>query len=201
MYLVAYGHAAAPADRGPRSALPFHNAVYRTELLKAYGKDLPRLMRQESRLQAALIEAGHRLRVEDDAVTWHLNETRWGRAFSDPLLLGIRYAADRSEDWSWAKRFVYAMAVPAIAAVRFLDLWRKADSADTHGRRLALIPLLGLMAALGAIGEAWGYLLPNRGPTFDFERHEFHLRGRLAGVPPRIAWVNELVADMPQELD
>ncbi len=201
MYLVAYGHAAAPADPAPRSTLPYHNAIYRADLLRALGGRLPELMRDEGLLHVELLRRGLRLRVRPDAVTWHVNESRWSRAVTDPFVLGAKFGTSRGRTSTMVRRIAYALAVPAIMALRLRGLVRMARrSEDTSARLGRLLPMLILAAGVAALGEAWGGLRIHAPVPQDFEWHEFHVRGRLAGVPPTSPWLQRIVARMPADL-
>ena len=198
MFLVAYGHVAAPGDAEPRAALPFHHAAYRTDTLQAFGHRLPELMADESNLQHALLAQGLTLSVHPSAVSWHINEARWWRSFKDPFIFGMKFGAARTSEWGLPRRLVYALAWPFVAALRLRDLLRLARHAtDTRDRIPWLAPMLSLSATAGGLGEVWGYLSPTARVPADFEQHEFHVQGRLAGVTPKAAWVRTLLADYP----
>ncbi len=202
MYFAAYGHAAVPADPSPRETLPYHNGIFRADLLRDLGDRLPELMRDEGLLHAELRRQGWTLRIRPDAVTWHVNESRWSRAVTDAFILGAKFGTARGAVSSWTRRVGYALAVPLIAALRLRVLVQAARRAeDTKDQVLGLVPMLILNASVGALGEAWGGLrLMSQVPP-EFELHEFHVRGRLAGVPPRAPWLREIVARMPADLE
>lgn len=201
MYLATYGHAAAPADPGPRATLPYHHSVFRTEVLRDLGDRLPELMRDEGALHAELVRRGLRLRIRPDAVTWHVNEARWSRTVTEPFILGAKFGAARGEISSWPRRVGYALALPAIVAIRLRVLVRMARrSEDTRARLGWLLPMLLVPATFGALGEAWGGLRVNAPLPLDFELHEFHLRGRLAGVAPTSPWLRDIVKRLPPDL-
>ena len=63
-----------------------------------------------------------------------------------------------------------------------------------------MTPMLLVAANAGALGEAWGYVAPGTPLPADFEEHEFHVRGRLAGVEPELDWVRRLLAEFPAGL-
>jgi hypothetical protein len=202
MYLVAYGQAAAPADPAPRDELPHHCAVFRSDLMRELGDRLPELMRDESRLHGELRLRGFQLRLRPDALTWHVNEARWSRAATDPFILGLKFGAARGISWSSTKRAMYALGAPAIAVIRLKGLvWIGRRAEDTRNRIWWLGPMLGLAALMGALGEAWGYLRPGAPIPEHVEAHEFHIRGRLAGVPPASPWLCDLVARLPADLE
>jgi len=201
MYLGTYWHAAAPADPGPRDTLPYHNGIWRTDFLRALGDRLPGLMSDESRLHAEAIRQGLRLRVHPGAMTWHVNESRWRRAVGDPFILATRFAEARSRDWSWPKRLVYALATPVIALLQWRTLIKRANRLeDTRGRVAGLVPMLLLTALAFALGEARGYLFPGTPVPAHFEEHEFHVRGRLAGVTPGTPWLRDIVSRLPPDV-
>lgn len=201
MYLATYWHAAAPADPAPRDSLPHHNGIWRTDFLRELGDRLPELMGDESRLHAEARRRGLRLRVRPDAVTWHVNEARPGRGLSDPFILGMRYGAARSASLGWARRLLYAAAFPALALLHWRTLLvRAARTDDTRARAASLAPTLALTAGASALGEAWGGLFPRTPIPAHLEEHEFHLRGRLAGIAPTAPWLREVVSRLPDDL-
>ena len=201
MYLAAYGHAAVPADPLPRASLPYHNGVFRSDLLRQLGDRLPGLMRDEAMLHAELLRQGWQLRIRPDAVTWHVNESRWSRVATDSFILGTKFGASRGRASTGPQRIGYALALPAILVLRLRTLVRMARrSEDTRARLGWLLPMLLVTAAFGALGEAWGGLRIEAPLPPDFETHEFHVRGRLAGVPPTVPWLRDIVARMPADL-
>ncbi len=198
MFLLAYGHVAAPAHPAPRDLLPDHSAVYRTEALQAFGDRLPGLMEEEIRLQRALSAKGLVLRVHPHAPTWHINESRWSRTFSDPFVVAMRFGADRAAAWGLARRVAYALAWPAVVALRLRQLVRMGRRAtDTCERIGWLAPMLALAATVGALGEVWGYLAPETPMPRGFQEHEFHIRSRLAGIELEMDWIRGLVSKLP----
>lgn len=205
MFCFVYGHVTLPAPDTPVAELPFHNAMYRREILADLGDDLPSLMENEVRLHSRLIRMGYLLHLVPDVNAWHINEARWRRAVSDPFLLGLRYAQDRRVGWRVGRRALYAAALPAIALLRYRSLLtRGREIVDLQGRVGSAAPLLLLMSTAAAVGESLGYLGlgPTPGAPFwrDFEEHEFHIRGRMADVPVRDPRLSDLLATVPQDL-
>jgi hypothetical protein len=198
MYLAAYGHASAPADPSPRTSLPFHNSVFRTAMLRRVGDALPALLSDESRLHGEILRQGLLLRIVPEAITWHVNESRWSRAVTDVFILGAKFGSVREARSSWLRRLAHLPAIPVIALLRFRSLLRIARRAeDTRDRIGWIVPMLAVTASSGALGEAWGAIRrPTRFPP-DFDSHEFHIRGRLAGVAPTTPWLRELMARLP----
>ena len=72
MYAVAHHHASPPNTAEPVSQLVLHHGLYRTELVRPFGKR----MKNEPRVQTELIDAGYHLRYVPQTVVWHLNEAR-----------------------------------------------------------------------------------------------------------------------------
>ncbi len=197
--LVFYGEMVAPNHGGPRDSLPYHNAVYRTDLLKGLGPELDAMMAEESRLHDALRAAGYDLRQRPGALTWHINESRWSRVVGDPFVVARRFGAQRARDWSRARRGLYFAAAPAVAAVRFMQLMQRARAASDLDDRIGWVtPLLIFLAGVSAAGEAMGYLDPQWAMPADFDRHEFDIRDRLAGVPPSEPWIRALIDDLAE---
>jgi hypothetical protein len=203
MYLATYGPVAVPAEPAPRDDLPHHTAIFRSDRLRELGDRLPTLMRDESQLHRELRQRGFTLRVRPDAVLWHVNEARWVRAVTDPfMLLGMKLGAARAGSWSLARRLAYVLAGPAIFLLRLrglIAMGRRAD--DTRGRLSWLLPMMTFTALVAALGETWGYIRPATPIPEGMEIHEFHIRGRLAGVPLTSPWLRDLLVDLPANLD
>ncbi|MGD2067778.1 MAG: hypothetical protein PVI57_03770 [Gemmatimonadota bacterium] len=205
MFAMVYGHCTAPSSAEPVADLPHHNAMYRRDVLAELENELPGLLENETLLHRRLTAMGYDLRMVPEVQAWHINESRWRRAVSDPFALGLRYARDRRSGWSPARRALYAAALPAVAGLRFRNLVGKARRArDVEAHATAVLPLLLLLSAMAAVGETAGYLglgpVPESPFWKDFEKHEFHVRGRMAGVVPSEPRLRELLASLPPEL-
>lgn len=194
MASIAHAEAAPPNDDGAKSALVLHHAVYRTNLVKPFGKTL----RNEPKVQSELLAAGHALRYVPQTVVWHLNEARPNRVLSDSFALGRAFGYSRSRTIGLPERAGRALLVPAIVGLTLLRAFGAA-------RRMAIDPFallratppVALAATAFAMGEVRGYFDRQSAWTALRELHEFHVRGRLAGRAPAALWLSEAIAAMP----
>ncbi len=160
--LARYGMFVSPATGGPARYLPGNNVSYRRDLLLGLGRSLDDLLDIDFNLQEALRREGHQLFVEARAISAHENystlagECRAGRPYC--RLLASHRA--RFDQWSRSRRVFYGIVSPMSAPV--LRLIRLAASLRA---RPALwpsffggLPLITLMYASDAWGEAAGYL-------------------------------------------
>lgn len=201
MLLGTYGAVAYPPPAGASDVLPHHNAVWTREALQQFGDRLPTLMRDEDRLQEEVRTRGGRLRIHPSAVTWHINESRWAEALITPFYIARRFNGERARHWTTARRLLHVLATPAVAGAVLLRLFRDARRIeDTRQRWPRLIPMAVLHAAVWAVGEAVGAASRLATVPPSFEAHEFHIRGRLAGVRPRQAWVRAITDQLPADL-
>lgn len=201
MFTLTYAQSSAPADDRPRPALPFHNAMFRTDVLRDFGEELSGLLADEAVLQEKIRNAGYDLRLIPAGQAWHINEARLLRGITDPFALSFRFGRSRASHWNWPRRVLYAFASPLIAGVQFIHLAGQGYRAeDVRKRLIPLLPLLGMASLSMALGEACAYLGLRPGgeedsPYWrDFETHEFHIRGRTAGTLPREPRVRRLLS-------
>jgi hypothetical protein len=183
-YILAYGDFAPPPRTPPSNLLPHHTSVYRRDILEMFHDGLPSILEKEYRLHETLIRSGFRIKVSTDATTFHINEGRWRRCCSDPLILGKVFGAARSREWSKSRRILYVCLLPAIVGLhllRFIKTARRLD--ETRNKLLPLTPRLLVIATAFGAGEVNGYLTGSEEVPEHFEEHEFHVLGRLAGQP------------------
>jgi hypothetical protein len=183
-YIHAYGDFAPPLPTDPPKQLPHHSSVCRRDILERFHHRLPSILEKEYRLHDTLIRSGFRLKVSADATTFHINEGRWRRCCSDPLILGKVFGASRSREWTKSRRIFYACLLPAIVGLhllRFIKTARRLD--ETRNKVLRLTPRLLVIATAFGAGEVIGYLTGSEDVPEHFEEHEFHIVGRLAGQP------------------
>jgi len=112
-------------------------------------------------LQQELQEQGHSLYLAADAVTSHVNVSRWMPSVRGSFWGGRLYGSTRAQDAGWPvwKRIVYAGGSPLVPLIRL----RRLQQTIEHAALRRLIPgiyatLLPLLIAHAA-GEAVGYLL------------------------------------------
>ena len=201
MYALCYGHCAPPAHSSPRTMLPNHNSVYRTDVLRRFGTSLPNRLMRESALHGELVNEGYELRLAPETRIWHLNESRPERVIGDSFYLGRSFGCTRSTNWPLPRKCLYAAAWPAIAgltAARFIrDLRRTLSS--TSELLPAMLPAIAAASAHAA-GEVRGYFDAEIPIDEDMELHEFHVAGRLAGRAPSAPWLAEALEAMPAYL-
>lgn len=201
MYLVSYGSVMARGLDRPVDGLPHHAAVFDRRALEATGFSPETIFHDEAMLHRTLRQLGYHLRIRSAAVAWHINETRWRRVVGDPVILARRFGATRAGDWTTLRRLAYAAGFPLVCVIRAYQLLRAAGRVeDLRGRRWVVGPLLGFIAVASAGAEAWGTLERNFEPPEDFETHEFHIRGRLAGISPSRGGVAGYIEGLPEQL-
>jgi hypothetical protein len=199
-YIHAYGDFAPPLPTDPPKQLPHHSSVYRRDILERFHHRLPSILEKEYRLHETLIRSGFRLKVSADATTFHINEGRWRRCCSDPLILGKVFGASRSREWTKSRRIFYGCLLPAIVGLhllRFINTARRLD--ETRDKLLPLTPRLLVIATAFGAGEVIGYLTGSEEIPEHFEEHEFHIVGRLAGQPVQNVRLQSLLRFLPAD--
>jgi len=156
-----FGPVVAPVASGESPALAGHHASYRRSLLLEYGALLPTVLEDEAALVLDLRRRGRRLYIAGDAVSRHVNISRFG-AYMRMDYLGQRsFASSRVRVGRWPrwKRLAYAAAVPLIPLVRLRRvLGHIRRSRRDHLMPRILVPISCAVAA-GAWGEMLGYLV------------------------------------------
>ncbi|MCP9484297.1 MAG: hypothetical protein MSC30_00385 [Gaiellaceae bacterium MAG52_C11] len=155
--MLTYGRALGGSRREVEE-LSTHNTAYRKDLLLAFGRELPALLRLGGGVDARLRAEGHRLLIEPSAIFAHLNVARLGSCVSDRFHAARCYAAARSGSWSRARRALYAAGSPLIPLVLGARIVRSpgwtAHRADLP--RGVLFPFALSLAGLAA-GELAAY--------------------------------------------
>ncbi|WP_420455812.1 glycosyltransferase family 2 protein [Rubrivirga sp.] len=139
--------------------LPGHNDSYKRDVLLAYGDRLGEMLEAESLIHWDLRARGERLLLLPDLRVEHVNHSLVSAAAQVRLNGGRAFAAARSREWPWAKRALYALAAPAIPAVRFARTLRSVWGTPSQGAALRTIPALAGFLALDGLGEMMGYAL------------------------------------------
>jgi hypothetical protein len=201
MYALCYGHCAPPAHSRPRTMLPNHNSVYRTEVLRRFGSSLPDRLMRENALHGELVDEGYDLRIAPDTRIWHVNESRPGRVLGDSFYLGRAYGCARSAEWSLRRKCLYAAAWPAVAALTATRFIRALHHTFGASGELppAVLPAF-LAASAHAAGEIRGYFTQEVPIDEEIELHEFHIAGRLGGRSPAAPWLAQAVQQLPKHL-
>ncbi len=192
--LIEYGPWLAPRDCGVWPHIPGHNSCYKRDVLLSCGDRLGALMEAESVLQWMLQRAGHRFTIEPSAHTRHENFSRFGASLPLRFHGGRLFAASRRQEWTLARRLLYAAGAPLIPFLRARrasrDRQRVGAPACRHGLMIVTFALLVVDAA----GELVGYLAGAgdsmaRLSDLEFHRERFltaHDRAA-AGVAPTLA--------------
>lgn len=157
-----FGPVVAPVASGEAPTLAGHHVSYRRELLLGYGDLLADVLEDENALFLDLRTRGVALYIAGDAVSPHINLSSL-RAYMHLDHVGQRsFAATRAAvgRWPWWKRAVYAGGSPLVPLVRLrriLAHLRRSGRYDElmPGILTRIVPAL----AVGAVGEAMGYLL------------------------------------------
>jgi hypothetical protein len=159
-HLVEYGPWTAPAVPGPMEFLPGHNSAYKRALLLDYGPQLPAMLEAECLLHHDLRKRGYQVYFEPRARTHHLNYSKlfsWIPAHFHGSRL-FASARARYGRWSLGQRLVYGGASVLIPLVRLRRIWGKAQANLGVGRFLRLLPTVGAVLLVTAVGEMVGYV-------------------------------------------
>jgi hypothetical protein len=197
MFATGYGPFAASMPAEDRSELPLHNSSYRVDALFTFGDRLPDLMADERTLQAALLEAGHRLRFDPRPRKRHISEATWGLLAGLAYWGGRRYGGARCRDWSPLRRLAYVAAGPLLTIPIMRTAQRKLPQDGTAPTSAPLTLILLAWGALHATGEIVSYLrgtAPDDFPWVDSE--EFFIRERLGRIPLTDPDIAALVAQL-----
>lgn len=202
LHATGYGPFDASMTAEDRQELPLHNTSYRTEVLRQFGDRLPALLGDERLLQAALLEAGHRLRFDPRPRKRHINEATWYLLTGLAYCSGRRYGGARCRDWPLLRRLAYAAAGPLLTVSIARTAVSKLPASGPARSSLAVRGVLWAWSALHAAGEMVSYLRGSAPAEFPFvEREEFFIRERLGShrvTDPDIAWlVSRLDAPAP----
>jgi hypothetical protein len=173
-FLMGYGVWMQPPAQGDVRALPGHNSSYRRDILLEFGDSLSQWMNVEITLHAELRARGYELYLQPNAITHHLNFSRFSSWVRASYFNGRVYAAARAARWSSLKRAAYffgAALIPWVRIQRALAQLRYTKEWDTLMPRI--LPALGLIFIISASGEAMGYLFGARGSTTALKNLEF----------------------------
>lgn len=177
--LLEYAPWLEGASRGEMSDLPGHNSAYRRSLLMSYGDGLEEIFEVEAVVQRDLRAKGHKLFLEPNAKTNHLNFSRLSPSLTLRLNAGRSFAGYRTAGWSFPKRALYAVGSPLIPVVRFVRIVRFLNRSSSYRFLLPrVLPLLSLALFTDGFGEMLGYVLgPGRSPItlgqIEFDRMRF----------------------------
>jgi hypothetical protein len=171
---------------GPIGDPLIYNTAYRRDVLLSIGVPIEQVLdHYRDVLWPSLRAAGHRAWFAADARLRHLNVSTLHGLLTERFASGASVGMQRSADWPWTRRALYAAASPLIALVLFTRLMRGALGAIPPWRRPAVVPALLLAAVVKAAGELAGYIgmdlqaVVARG--VDYEIHKARYAGR--GAP------------------
>ena len=182
-FLCHYGPFAEPLPPGPYLDVPGHNTSYKRDVLLTLDDELPLLMETEYLLHAHLRALGHELAMASDAIVKHTNVSRFPAALRESFLAGRLFATARREGWKLRKRLFYALAFPAVAAVRVRR--HRSDArriSAPGGARTTALLAAGLLAS--SIGEGLGYLSGAGGSSPKLIDLELRRDNYLSGAVP-----------------
>jgi hypothetical protein len=181
-FLMGFGQFAEPLPAGEVVVVAGHNSCFKREHLMRYGDRLEQALNPDWNAQRELRASGEGLFTEPRAVTRHLNNALMRPWVTHCFWAGWAAGNLRSAAWSPARRAVYALAWPLIAAVRLPPILRSLARvrAKTPVPRMT-VPLLLVGLTIEALGQCAGHLTGGRGLAPRGERmREF---GRIEHVP------------------
>jgi glycosyltransferase involved in cell wall biosynthesis len=157
-FLFEYSRYMEPIERGPVADLPGMNVSYDRKAIDVID-DLLRQGKWESWLHARLRARGFELFLDDDAVIHHVKDFGFGDFAAQRFHYARAFAAMRNEDLG-PRRFLYALAAPAIAPLLYFRVARNVLRRRRHRRELLLAtPLLVVYTLVTAVGEGIGFTL------------------------------------------
>ncbi len=181
-YLIAYGPWSESAKSGEVEHLPGHNSSYKRALLLEYGDSLANMLEAESVLHWELRRSGHKLYLETEAKTSHVNFSRLASWASAQYHAGRMFAAcrARNEHWTFLRRAGFTFAGPLIPFIRLQRILSHLDVLPVNVSLSSLLPTLCFGFLLDGLGQIAGYARgegKSSEKVFYFEFHrERHLR-------------------------
>ena len=175
---VEHGCFCDPSQAGVRDYLPGHNSCYKKQALLDFSHRLDSLQDTEYLLHLEMRQAGWRLFQSADARAAHTNVSLFWPAVGLCFDSGRCFAADRSADWPFMKRIVFALGSPLLP---FLRHWRHIGflkRSKDKGKTPIFLPLDFLLFAVDALGQMLGNLA-GHGSSYarlcdlEFQRYRF----------------------------
>jgi hypothetical protein len=155
---VEHGCFCDPSQAGVRDYLPGHNSCYKKQALLDFSHRLDSLQDTEYLLHLEMRQAGWRLFQSADARAAHTNVSLFWPAVGLCFDSGRCFAADRSADWPFMKRIVFALGSPLLP---FLRHWRHIGflkRSKDRGKTPTFLPLHFFFFAVDAVGQMIGNL-------------------------------------------
>ena len=137
--------------------LPGHNGSYKRDVLLTYGDRLGEMLEAESVIHWDLGARGERLRLLRDLEIPHINFSQVPATIRLRFHGGRAFAASRSRGWSAARRALYALAAPAIPALRLGRIVRAGWATPHRADVVRTLPALAGYLLLDGLGEMVGY--------------------------------------------
>jgi glycosyltransferase involved in cell wall biosynthesis len=160
--MMNYGTWTPPASGGESSLLPGHNALYRREVLLAYGRRLGWFLQAEAVFHPRLIRDGYRIGIDPAMKFGHLNETDLAVICRSYLHWHRAFGGFRAEEGGWGRghRLLRAASTPLVPFVRAGRLFVSCLRGRRQDLRPFLLNLPVILVAQGsaAIGLGLGYL-------------------------------------------
>ena len=177
-FLLQYGEWTDPPPEGPLGHIGGHNGSYKRDVLLAYGEELPRLLEHSSTMQWDLMSRGHRFTLAPEAKASHQNHSRFWASVKLRYHAGRLFAARRAAPWPVWRRLGYALAWPAIVAVRLARLIRATVRVGEQRRLPQVVSMGFLLLVCDGVGQAVGYLAGTGNSmefitTNEYHRHRF----------------------------
>lgn len=158
-FLLDYGGWMHDQPAGETDYWPLNNSSCDRSTILGCTKDLAAALSYGDQLLLALSAGGHQVWFEPQAALAHLNISRWKEWLDEHWVAGHLVAGYRSREWPLPRRWVYAVAAPAIALVLFIRVWSPARQTIRRNRLpRAILPTMLLGTITRALGEARGYL-------------------------------------------
>jgi hypothetical protein len=150
------------------------------------------MLEAESVLHWDLRRKGHRLYLETEARTSHMNFSRFSYWTITQFQAGLVFAAFRAhnEHWPLSRRLFFALAAPLIPFIRLHRIMSLKD--NLKGRR-NLLPILAFGLGLDGLGQMLGYALGRTLAAHRFTYFEFK-RVRHVQKADAAAWASKSYA-------
>ena len=183
MHLVCYGQWLAPARSREVAYIAGNNCAYRRDVLVARGNRLPLDLAVPSAMQVELREQGQRLFVDAAALVRHWDCSVWRGVPTTFFALGRVIGYRRAMQWGRVRRVLMALAVPALAVLRWFRAvtpwWRE----KKRYRFSWGMPLwAAIMVLHWSAVEGWSYLFGSatsllKGGDIEHDRQRFLREG------------------------
>lgn len=142
-FLIGYGEWMIPIASGKIAVSCAHNMCIRTSLLKRLCADSFDQLEAGIPLARRIREMGARIYLSSDACMRHFDSNSWRSCAREFTHLGLACGVWRTAHWPRLARWLYPLAIPAIAALHF----RRAAVQYRRAGRECGLPLSALFAA------------------------------------------------------